>query len=114
MERHDEMGPLRTVRMISRMYGMPPASDRRRVAFGSMHRGPYSGPPGAHMRRRRLVSIVLMISAISCGGASSQSPSSGAPFPLFPMALVVSGGHDADEPIAVLGADGSISIRHRS
>jgi len=66
------------------------------------------------MRRRRLVSIVLMISAISCGGASSQSPSSGAPFPLFPMALVVSAGHDADEPLAVLGADGSISIRHRS
>jgi hypothetical protein len=65
------------------------------------------------MHPRVLASILPLIAAVSCGGGA-QGPSSGAPFPLFPMALVMTGGHDADEPIAVLGADGSISIRHRS
>ncbi|HEY5239968.1 MAG TPA: hypothetical protein VIJ22_00820 [Polyangiaceae bacterium] len=59
------------------------------------------------MLLRALLPVVLV-----AGCAPAGAPSSGAPLPLFPMALVFVGPREMGEPIGALLADGTIVAKH--
>lgn len=55
-------------------------------------------------------SMGLALGLAGCS-PSPASPASGAPFPLYPMALVFAGPREQGEPVGILQADGSIVTR---